>query len=74
MAIWRIHVACFIPKATQTHTEYVKLTALPWQQWLREGALMLRYTDIAGLVLIVFSQGLSVLLNLAQEGGANGKA
>jgi len=42
--------------------------------FLRELALVLRYTDMACLVLIVFSQWLWVLLNLAQEGGANRSA
>ena len=34
---------CWIPKATNTHTEYVIRIAFPWQQQLRERALMLRY-------------------------------
>ena len=38
MAIWRMHVACWISKATDTHSEYVILIAFPLQQWLRERA------------------------------------
>jgi len=32
--IWRMRIACWIPKATNTHLEYVILIALPQQQWL----------------------------------------
>jgi hypothetical protein len=34
--------ACWLTKATDTHSEYVVLTAFPQQQWLRERASMLR--------------------------------
>ena len=34
--------ACCITKATDTHSEYVILIALPWQYWLREHATVLR--------------------------------
>ena len=46
MTIWRMRVACWITKATNTHSEYVILIAFPHQQWLHESALMLRYTYI----------------------------
>jgi len=52
MAIWRMRIACWIPKATDTHSEYVKRIAFPLQQWLHERASMLRYTYIACLVYI----------------------
>jgi hypothetical protein len=45
--------ACWITKATDTHSEYVILLAFPRQQWLRERALMLHYTYIACLVTII---------------------
>ena len=35
--------ACWVTKATDTHTEYVILIALPLQQWLHERASVLRY-------------------------------
>jgi len=40
MTIWRMRIACWITKATNTHThsQYVILTAFPRQQWLRERA------------------------------------
>jgi len=51
MAIWRMRVACWIPKTTDTHSKCVMLIAFPLQKWLQEGALMLRYTIL--LVLFV---------------------
>jgi hypothetical protein len=49
--IRRMRFACWITKATDTHSEYVILIAFPRLQWLRERATMLRYTYIACLVL-----------------------
>ena len=43
--------ACWIANATDTHSEYVMLTAFPWQQLLSERASMLRYTYISSLVI-----------------------
>jgi hypothetical protein len=34
--IRRMRFACWITKATNTHSEYVILIAFPRQQWLRE--------------------------------------
>ena len=39
MTIWRMRIACWIPKATNTHAEYVILIAIPLQQRLHERAL-----------------------------------
>ena len=52
MAIWRIRIACWIPKATNTHSGFVKLNAFPLQQWLHERTSVLRYTYISRLVCI----------------------
>jgi len=38
----RMRIACWINKATNTHSEYVILIAFPLQQWLYERASMLR--------------------------------
>jgi len=46
MTVWRMRTACSIPKATNTHSEHVIVTAFPRQQWLHERASMLRYTYI----------------------------
>jgi hypothetical protein len=51
MTLRRTRVACWIPKATNTHFEYVILTTFPQQQWPHEGTSMLRPTYIARLVL-----------------------
>jgi hypothetical protein len=48
--IQRMRFECWITKATDTHSEYVILIAFPRQQWLREKALILRFTYIAFLV------------------------
>ena len=45
MTIWRTRIACWIPKATDTHTDCVILIAFLLQQWLHEHASMLRYTS-----------------------------
>ena len=36
-----MRIACWIPKATNTHSEYVILIALPRQQWLGERNVVL---------------------------------
>ena len=46
----RMRIACWIPKATNSHSQYVILVALPLQQRLHESASKLRYTYIVGLV------------------------
>jgi hypothetical protein len=40
--IRRMRFACWITKATDTHSEYVILIAFPRQQWLGESASLLR--------------------------------
>jgi hypothetical protein len=48
--IWRMHFACWIPKATDRPLEFVIFIAFPRKQWLRERASILRYTYTACLV------------------------
>jgi hypothetical protein len=57
MTIWRMRMACWITKVTNTHTEYVILIAFPQQQYLHERSSLLRYTYVyfARLVLLVIS-------------------
>ena len=43
-------IARWIPKATNSSSEYVILIAIPQQQWLSERVYMLRYMYIAPLV------------------------
>jgi hypothetical protein len=45
--------ACWIPKTTNTHSEYVIIIAFPLQQWLYERDSLLRYTYVACLVYFI---------------------
>jgi hypothetical protein len=56
MTIWRMRIECWITRATNTHSQYVILIAFPLQQWLRERASILRYTYVACLVNIPYSE------------------
>jgi len=42
MTIWRMRIACWIPKATDTHSDNVTFITFPLQQCLDEGASKLR--------------------------------
>jgi len=53
MKIWRMRIACWIPKATNTHSQYAILTALPMQQRLHERTATLRYSTVHWLALCV---------------------
>ena len=46
MTVLCVRIACWIPKATTAHSEYVILIAFPLQQWLHECASVLCYTYI----------------------------
>jgi len=54
MAKWRMRIACWKPKATYTHLEYVIHIDFPLQQWLHEHASVLRYTSIFLRVFLFF--------------------
>jgi len=56
MTIWCMHIASWITKGVNTHSEYLILT-FPLQQWLQECTLVLRCMFIVCLVL--FSQSYS---------------
>jgi hypothetical protein len=47
MTIWRMRIACWIYKYTNTHSEYVIVFTFSLQQWLPEEATVLRFTYIA---------------------------
>jgi hypothetical protein len=51
ITIWRMRIACWITKVTNTHSEYVIFIAFPRQQFLHERASLLRYTFAVSLVL-----------------------
>ena len=52
MTVWRMHIARWITKATNTHSEYVILIALPLQQWLQERPSLLRYSTLLALFIV----------------------
>jgi hypothetical protein len=59
--IWRMRFACWITKATNTHSEYVILTSFPLQQRLHDCTSMSRYTCILMLLRWISSfSGLEV--------------
>jgi len=49
----RMHFSCCIPKATNTHLEYLILIAFAQQRWLSESPFTLCYTYIACLFSFV---------------------
>jgi hypothetical protein len=51
MTVLHMRIAWWITKVTDTHSEYVIITAFRRQQWLSERASMLRYTYIVSLVI-----------------------
>jgi hypothetical protein len=59
VTIWRMRIACWIPKAINTHSEQtcVILIDCPLQKRLQVRAWMLRYTYIACLVLLIMYVG-----------------
>jgi hypothetical protein len=67
--------ACWMIKATNTHSGYVILIAFPRQQWLLESTSILRYTYIACRVKVFFHlhQTISVVssLQVLQERNLN---
>jgi len=51
MIVRSMCISCWIPKARNTHSQYVTLIAFPQQQGLQERASILRYTYVACLLL-----------------------
>jgi hypothetical protein len=59
-----VRVACWITKASNTHSDYVILTVFRLQQWLQERTSKLRYTYIAGIMTSLLVQQPSGQLKL----------
>ena len=53
ITIWRMRIACWIPKATNTHSEYVTLIASPPQQWLHERLSIMLHVHFPSCFLLV---------------------
>jgi hypothetical protein len=49
LTVWRMRIACWIPKAANTHSDSVMFSAFPVQQRLHERASLLCYAHIACL-------------------------
>ena len=47
-----IRIACWKPKATNAHSEYIIRIYFPLPRWLHERTSVLRYTYIACIVFI----------------------
>jgi hypothetical protein len=58
---WRMPIACWITKATNTHSDYEIIIAFSLQQLLHERASMSRCTYINSLVLIMIQNKFSFL-------------
>ena len=56
MTIWRMQIACLIPKTTNTHSEYVIPIAFPLQQWLHELVPVLCYSTLPVLFVFVLER------------------
>jgi hypothetical protein len=54
MTAWRMRIACYITKATNSLSEYVILITFPLPQWLQARPSMLRYIYIAWIVVSFF--------------------
>ena len=55
MTIWRMRIACWMPKAINTHSQHVIPTGFPLHQWLQERVSVLRFTYIACLATHKFA-------------------
>jgi hypothetical protein len=56
MKIWRMRIAYWVHKATNSHSEYVLIIAFSLQQWLHERASMLRYIYVKASVTLFYSE------------------
>jgi hypothetical protein len=50
--IWRMRTASWLTKATDTHSEYVRVFHFPRQRWLRECASTLPYIGTLPVLLL----------------------
>ena len=55
ITIWRMQLASWISKTTETDSEFVILIGFPRQQWLHEHASVLRHSTLS-VLYFVFSR------------------
>jgi len=63
MTIWRMRIACWILKATNTNLECIIIIAFPLQQWLHERPKLLRYTRTYIACVVLIPYGTTTLLS-----------
>ena len=56
MTTWRMNIACWIPKVTNTHPKYVYLLLFPLQQWVHKCTTVSCYMYIACLVSYKYTE------------------
>jgi len=69
MTIWRMRFACWMTKATDTHSQCVILNDFPLQIWLCERSSMLRYRPIYFACLVRVLVLANTLELLRKQGG-----
>ena len=67
MTIWRMRIACWLPKTTNTYSEYVILIACPLQQWLCQRASMLLYTYIDSPVYVALKKTFDIAATFSAD-------
>ena len=55
MEMWRVRIACWVTRATDTHPECVINIVPPLQQWMKARASLLSYTYIVVIVAGIFA-------------------
>lgn len=50
VTVWSMHIACQIPKSTNTISQYAILTAFQLEQWLLESASLLHYSTLPAVL------------------------
>jgi hypothetical protein len=69
VTIWRMRIECWIPKATNTHSQYVILIAFPLQQWVVERVIVkLYFTYIACLFISLGRSDVTKTANIVLNG------
>ena len=67
MIIWHMHIACWLTKANNTHSEYVVCVAFPLQQWLHE------CTSIVNVMLYIQGDSGGICSTLGNDGMCDSK-
>jgi len=52
MTISCMRIGCWVPRSTDTYSEYIKITAFLMKQWLQEHASLLRHNTFPALLTL----------------------